>query len=180
MKDKGMEPHTVKAIAAEIENLLEMKAGPLVRYEDIPHQYRGEIVNAFMFLVDKFKAKGEFEKRKGRMVSGKTTKVFEETSSPTVNPITMMTMLHEAAALDYEIAAYDFRGAFLGTPIDKAKDGRIFIRIPKDVTKFWVLLHPEAAEFVDLKGHMYMELDKYLYGLPPSGSPISGTEYGTD
>ena len=170
MKDKGMEPHTVKAIAAEIENLLEMKAGPLVRYEDIPHQYRGEIVNAFMFLVDKFKAKGEFEKRKGRMVSGKTTKVFEETSSPTVNPITVMTMLHEAAALDYEIAAYDFRGAFLGTPIDKAKDGRIFIRIPKDVTKFWVLLHPEAAEFVDLKGHMYMELDKYLYGLPPSGS----------
>ena len=94
MKDKGMEPHTVKAIAAEIENLLEMKAGPLVRYEDIPHQYRGEIVNAFMFLVDKFKAKGEFEKRKGRMVSGKTAKVFEETSSPTVNPITVMTMLH--------------------------------------------------------------------------------------
>jgi len=34
MKDKGMEPHTVKAIAAEIENLLEMKAGPLVKYQD--------------------------------------------------------------------------------------------------------------------------------------------------
>ena len=82
-----------------------MKAGPLVKYQDIPKEYRGEIVNAFMFLTDKFKAKGEFEKRKGRMVSGKTTKVFEDTSSPTVNPITVMTMLHEAAARDYEIAA---------------------------------------------------------------------------
>ena len=61
-----MEPHTVKAIAAEIENLLGMKAGPLVKYQDIPKECRGEIVNAFMFLTDKFKAKGEFEKRKQR------------------------------------------------------------------------------------------------------------------
>jgi len=38
MKDKGMESHTVKAIAAEIENLLEMKAGPLVKYQDIPKE----------------------------------------------------------------------------------------------------------------------------------------------
>jgi hypothetical protein len=153
-----------------IENLLEMKAGPLIKLEDIPKQYRPEIINAFMFLTDKVNGKGEFDKRKGRMVSGKTTKVFEDTSSPTVNPITVFTMLHEAAALDHEIAAYDFRGAFLGTPIDKEKDGRLFIRIPKDVTKFWVMLHPEAAEYVDAKGCMYMELNKYLYGLPPSGS----------
>ena len=113
----------MKAIAAEIENLLEMKAGPLVKYQDIPKEYRGEIVNAFMFLTDKFKAKGEFEKRKGRMVSGKTTKAFEDTSSPTVTPITVMTMLHEATARDYEIAAYDFRGAF-SRDTDRQGEGR--------------------------------------------------------
>jgi hypothetical protein len=128
------------------------------------------IVNAFMFLKDKFDGNGEFVKRKSRLVASTTDQVFADTSSPTVNTITVMSMLHIAAAKDYELAAYDCEGAFLGTPVDRSKDGRMFIRIPKQIVSFWLQLNPEAKRLVSTNGCLYMELSKYLYGLPASSN----------
>jgi hypothetical protein len=123
-----------------------------------------------MFLKGKFDGDGAFFKRNSRMVASTTDQVFADTSSPTVNTITVMSMLHIAAAKDYELAAYDCEGAFLGTPVDHSKDGRMFIRIPKQIVSFWLELKPEAKRFVSPNGCMYMELNKYLYGLHASSN----------
>jgi len=78
--------------------------------------------------------------------------------------------LHIAAVKDYELAAYDCEGAFLGTPVDHDKDGRMFICIPKQIVPFWLKLNPDAKRFVAFNGCLYMELNKYLYGLPASSN----------
>ena len=46
----------------------------------------------------------------------------------------------------------------------------MFIRIPKQIVPVWLKLNPDAKRFVALNGCLYMELNKYLYGLPASSN----------
>ena len=130
LKDEQRTKETIDSILAEVMNMIDKKVGDLIKFEDIPKEFRANIVNALMFLKDKFDGDGAFIKRKSRMVASTTEQVFADTSSPTVNTITVMSMLHIAAAKDYELAACDCEGAFLGTPVDHSKDGRTFTRVP--------------------------------------------------
>ena len=123
-----------------------------------------------MFLKDKVDGKGEFTSLKSRMVASKTRKIFEDLSSPTANPITVMTLLHINAVRDYELSTYDWTGAFLTTPIDHDKDKRLFLRVPKIIVGHWKRIYPEATQFIHSDGCLYLELEKYLYGLPPASN----------
>ena len=111
-----------------------------------------------------------FPSLKSRMVASKTRKIFEDLSSPTANPITVMTLLHINAVRDYELSTYDWTGAFLTTPIDHDKDQRLFLRVPKVIVGHWKRIYPEATQFIHSDGCLYLELEKYLYGLPPASN----------
>ena len=58
-----------------------------------------------------------------------------------MNPISVMTQLNLAAVERGLITAYDIKGAFLLTPMQKGK--RMFIKISGDVVQYWVERYPE-------------------------------------
>jgi hypothetical protein len=132
---------------------------------DIPQGYLQHIIPMFMFLKDKYKADGSFDKVKGRLCAQgdkEDPEMVGDTFSPTVNPISVFTQLQITAKEGMQLSSYDIKGAFLISPL--GDDKRVFLRIPRDVVEHWVRLYPERAEFVD-NGFIYVELNKYMYGL---------------
>ena len=80
-----------------------------VRYQDIPSEFRADIIGVYMFHREKFKADGTFEKDKTRIVllsNRRDPSTIGETHCPTVNPISVMTQLNLAAVEHSLIAAY--------------------------------------------------------------------------
>ena len=119
-----------------------------------------------MFHREKYKADGTFEKDKTRIVllsNRRDPSTIGETHCPTVNPISVMTQLNLAAVERGLIAAYDIKGAFLLTPMQKGK--RMFIKISGDVVQYWVERYPERKHWLHNDGSLYFEIKRYVYGL---------------
>jgi hypothetical protein len=144
LKDKKNIESTMQAINNEIDNMETRKVMKPVRYSDIPIKYRKNIIDLHMFLKDKFKADGSFDKKKGRMVfNGKLQNVADvgDAASPTVNPISLMTLLQYAATYrKHIISTIDFDYAFLLKSIPKHK--RVYVRVPKAVAALWGERYP--------------------------------------
>ena len=139
-----------------------------INYNDIPKEYKGKVNLVHMFLKDKFKANGEFDKKKARMVlNGNLQKPEEvgETEAPTVNPITVKIQLALTALNGSKnlLSAYDIAGAFL---IAKVKEDKlIYALIPKEIANILVELHPAWKQYQDASGVIYVKLKSYLYGM---------------
>jgi hypothetical protein len=85
-------------------------------YENIPHQDRGRIIPSHMFLKWKYTPSGEFIKIKARLVAGghrQHSDTYTDTASPTINPITVMTVLNIMTVENMECSIFDIKGAFL-------------------------------------------------------------------
>ena len=131
LKQKDRLGATLNAIDLEIENMEKGNVMPPIHFKDIPTEHRSQIIDLFMFLKDKFKANGDFDKTKARLVAqGNTQDVATvgDTNSPTVNPITVMTLLNYLATNpNYILSAHDIKHAFLLPSVQSGKD--IYIRI---------------------------------------------------
>jgi hypothetical protein len=170
LKDRERVKSVTEAVEDEVKNLVKNKVIRVVRYSSIPTTDRKKIIPVHIFLKDKYKSDGSFDKIKARIVVNGDrvdTDLVGETFSPTVNPISVLTQLNLAAQdPKTTISSYDVKGAFLVTPIT---DGtRMFIRIPKDIVEHWTRIYPHEAEKVHKDGCLYCELEKYMYGLPQS------------
>jgi hypothetical protein len=166
MRDRKKEIEA--AVDAEFENMHKYGVMKPIKYSDIPKKYRRHIVSVHMFLKAKYKANGDFDKMKGRIVfhGHKLLRhLIEETFSPTVNPITVFTVLDFIARNPkYQLAAFDIKGAFLLTPIPHGR--RMFIFLPDKLAQEWIRLHPEHRDYLTPQGTLYMEIHKFLYGHP--------------
>jgi len=167
LKQKDRLGATLNAIDLEIENMENGNVMPPIHFKDIPTEKRSQIIDLFMFLKDKFKANGDFDKTKARLVAQGNTQDIEtvgDTNSPTVNPITVMTMLNYIATNpSYIVSAHDIKHAFLLPSVQSGKD--IYIRIRKDVVDRWLVKYPYRKQYVNKSGNMFCKLDHYLYGL---------------
>ena len=158
----------LKAIKAEISMLLDMRAMQPVKRENISaYEWNNRVYPSHMFLKDKYLSNGDFERVKARLVAGGNwmDPTGLETRSPTVNPITVMTMINIAATEGMEISCHDIKGAFLVPEIDRREEA-MYIRIDPAVASVMCEMKPVMKRFVDDKGRIYMRLQKYLYGLP--------------
>jgi len=121
LQDKGNLQLTREAIYTEIRNFFDNKAISPVYKRNID----GHIINALLFLVDKFDSMGNFIKKKGRaaMRGYQIRKEFiGRTDSPTVNPGSLNTLITLAACDENsKLEAYDIVAAFLGTPMQEGK-----------------------------------------------------------
>jgi hypothetical protein len=121
LQDKGNLQLTREAIYTEIRNFFDNKALSPVYKRNID----GHIINALLFLVDKFDSMGNFIKKKGRaaMRGYQIRKEFiGRTDSPTVNPGSLNTLITLAACDENsKLEAYDIVAAFLGTPMQEGK-----------------------------------------------------------
>jgi hypothetical protein len=164
--DKQRRASTLAAIASEIRNMEDADVATMVHYRDIPDNERKNVVPAHMFIKDKYKADGSFDKVKARLVGNGDRQhpdTVGETFSPTVNPISVFTLLNVAACNGTVLAAYDIKGAFLLTPMTEGK--KVYLRIPPEVAEHWVTLYPHRAKYLSREGCLYVRLKKFIYGL---------------
>jgi hypothetical protein len=65
------------------------------------------------------------------------------------------------------LCSFDIKGAFLNAQFGES-DEVTYIRLNREVTKIWIAIDPSAERFVDHKGELVLELDKFIYGLKQS------------
>lgn len=161
---------SIEAINDEIQNMLSYKVGHYVRFSDIPVDKRKNILQSFMFLKDKTTPDGAYERTKARMVgNGANQKdhMYDLVSSTTVALASVFLMFNIATHYKCKLATYDIKGAFLHAPFQEG-DEVTYIRINKDLTKLWIQQDPGAADYVDDRGELLLQLDKFIYGLKQS------------
>jgi len=119
-----------------------------------------------MFLKEKYKSDGSFDRLKARLVANgkfESPESLTDTYAPTVNPISVMTILNIAAAKGHLISAYDIKSAFLMTKVHG--DKRYHVKLPSYISKLWVRWYPNHKAYLHSDGCIYFTLNKYLYGL---------------
>jgi hypothetical protein len=120
-----------------------------------------------MFMKDKTKPDGTYDKTKGRMVVNEANQkdhMYDMISSSTVSLTSVFLLMNIASYHKCILASYDVKGAFLNAKFEKS-DEVTYIRIRKEVAKIWVHLDPTAATFLNPKGELLLQLDKFVYGL---------------
>ena len=170
MQNKVKAPSGEQSIIAEIKSLFDFGALIPVMAEDVPTSEKEKLIQSFMFLVDKTTAEGKFDRVKARLVAYRRKKngksiFMEETFSPTINSITVMTLLQLSANLtEYLLSAHDIKSAFLHTKTRKD----MYMLVPKDVTDFIIQQYSYYRKFLTPQGLLYVKLGTYLYGLEES------------
>jgi hypothetical protein len=162
LKMKDRQSEIIKAINEEIRNILGV-AKP-IRKKDIPKY--AELIPAHMFLKLKYKANGDFDKVKARLVANgnlQDDEMIQETFAPTVNPISVFTQINIAAHRSWKVSAYDIKKAFLLAPMPE--DRCIVIMLGPLEAELWVEENPEQRKFLDEEGKLFLLMLAFLYGL---------------
>ena len=176
LEQKGRRESVQASIDAEIDNLEQPGVLRAVKFKDIPIEAWKDIINAYMFHKEKFKANGSFDKDKCRIVllsNLRDPNSIGDSFSPTVNPISVMTQLNVAATNKKTVtAAYDIKGAFLLTPVEEGVE--LYLRVGPELAEFWIARKPERIEFLHEDGCLYFKLDRYVYGLHEAPNKFNG------
>jgi hypothetical protein len=160
--ERAQESH--EAIVDEILNMLSYKVGHYKLYKDIPERLRKNILHSFMFIKHKTKPDGSYDRTKARFVGNgahQKEHMYDLISSSTVALSTVFLLFNIASYYRAEMASYDVKGAFLNAKFGP-DDPTTYLRINRDITKIWVSLDPTALPYVDGKGEMIIELDKFI------------------
>jgi len=157
-----------KSIFLEVEAMEKKKVFTPTNHEHLTSKQKRDAIRSFMFLKEKFKPDGEFDKLKSRLTAnGKTQnrveveKSFGRTSSPTVSMTSLMTLLAIAKNENRHIAVVDVKNAYLNADLEKQG---IIILLDSVVTKEYLKIRKDAANFVNHKGELYCKLNRALYG----------------
>jgi hypothetical protein len=166
--DRGEESR--EAAAEEIKNMLQYKVGHYVAMEEIPHDKRRNIISSFMFLKHKEDAQGNYTRTKARLVgngANQKSHMYDLVSSATVGLASVFMLLNIATFFVTMLCSFDIKGAFLNAKFGES-DEVTYIKLNRAVTKIWLQIDPSAEPYVDSKGELLLELDKFIYGLKQS------------
>jgi hypothetical protein len=162
----------IQAIHKEVEQLMNLNVGNIISWSEIKKSPNYEIIGSFLFLKEKYKADGSFDKMKARLAAmgneEEASLFTQDPSSPTANISSIMVLLSIAAQYGCKIETDDVPGAYLHALLPERRF--IVIRLPKFVDKIWCDLSGLNYEKVkDQKNNVYVKLKKALYGLKESG-----------
>lgn len=158
---------TGEAVREEIMNMIDYKVGHYIKFVDIPHDKRCNIVHSFMFVKHKEKPDGSYDRTKARVVAnGKLQKdhMYDLVSSSTVALSSVLMLINIASFYKAELVSYDVKGAFLNAEFGP-DDVVTYLKINREVTAEWVKVDPSALPYVDERGELLLQLDKFIYGL---------------
>ena len=166
---KAIKSHGKEAITAmllEIQQMLKKEVWKPVDVGKLTPLQRKSIIITSMFLKEKQKPDGSFDKLKARLVAGghmQDRSVYEDISSPTVSWTSVCMLLNIAAYEERIVCTADFTGAYLNASM--RKDGvRVRVRLNQLQSALLVSLDPTYGEFVCQDGTIVVELEKAMYG----------------
>jgi hypothetical protein len=136
-----------------------------INIETLNRQQRRTIITSKMFLKEKFKSTGDFEKLKSRFVAGghrQDRSVYEdwETTSPTVGMSSVYMLAALAAKEGRQVMTIDVGNAYLNAAIQRD----VFMRIEPTIARMLAQLDPSYATHVQQDGSIVVKLKKALYG----------------
>jgi len=138
LKDDSKHDSAVRAIKDEIDSMVKGNVMTPISYSQIPTSERRNIIPTHMFLKEKYKSDGQYDKMKGRLVANgnlESPDNIDDTYAPTVNPISVLTVLNIAAATGSLVSSYDIKSAFLQTPIPNSEKS-IHVKVPTNIARF--------------------------------------------
>jgi hypothetical protein len=151
----------------EILNMINYNVGHFTRRDEILSSSRKNILRAFMFLKNKTKPDGSYDKTKVRLVANgaqQAQNTYHLILSSTIHTPSVMLLLNITSRYKAKAVSYDEKGAFLDAKFEP-DEKRIYLVISAENA---AIFDPTAAEFVDERGELVLELDKYVYGLKQS------------
>jgi hypothetical protein len=94
--------------------------------------------------------------------------IVGDSYSPVARTESVMCLLAVGAHRGWKVCSYDVRQAY--TRVKRPRDDPYrFVRLGRDITKVVVDLDPGMKEYVDPKGHLYVEWEWMIYGDKQAG-----------
>lgn len=156
--------HAIKAISAEIQQMVEMEVFHGVHKSSLSEQEKRGIILCHMFLKEKKGADGKFQKIKARLVAGgdrQDRSVYESISSPTASLTAVLIIAAIAARTKRITKSTDVTGAYLNARMGSVK---VYMKIAGKLAMLLVQVAPQFGEFLAEDGSIIVKLDKAMYG----------------
>jgi hypothetical protein len=167
----------VNVMKKELQQMIDEKIWTPVIVNDLTSEERKSIIPSSIFLEEKFKPSGEFDKLKVRLVTvshRKNELIYQEIisasddiniynnklTSPTVNIQCVMTEIAKAAYENRSVGTVDITGAYLNANMGNVK---VHMRLDKRITDMLMSLDQSYNHYVNVDGTSVVLLDKLLY-----------------
>ena len=157
------------AIRQEAKGHLDRDLGKAVHPDKMNNSDYYNALRTMVLLKEKVYPNGDFEKLKARLVVlGNFMKegTYGSTYAPTINQDITMFLLTLFAADKADMNVWDVPSAFINTPIEEGPlpARRVCITDPDYIAE-WLEHRPEDKKCLTKKGHLVIELKRYLYGM---------------
>jgi hypothetical protein len=152
-----------QAVAKEIQAMMAKEVFEPIDIRKLSKTERRAIIRSSIFLKEKFKPDGSFDKLKARLVadgSMQDKQLYESLTSPTVSTISLFCLLSLFAAEGRVLSTTDIGSAYLNCEIDVAVTMMLDVPLARIVCAVW----PTVKSSLDDKGRAYVRLKKALYG----------------
>ena len=157
------------SIEKELQQFIDKGVWHPVSFEGLSKQQRKAIIRAKMFVTEKFFPNGGFDKIKSRLVArgdmqDRSLYGDDDTSAPTAELSSVFSVAAIAACESRYVATCDIGGAFLNADMFKGSGRTVIVKLDPHITKMLTKLKPDYESFVGDDGHLFVELDKAMYG----------------
>jgi hypothetical protein len=170
LQDEHRKDKILASIYEEVDNLMGPGILECVPEHTIAQAHRRDVIRLWLFHKPKYDSKGTFIKDKCRIVTlsqARDTTGIGFTYLPTVNPISFFVVMGLVATFpNYQLAAYDIKGAFLNSKI--SDDTYLYVKADRDLAKWFVLRYPDLKPLLTTDHSLTFRLKRYLYGLQES------------
>ena len=154
--------NAIKSIVKEIYQLERKGVFEAVNFKKLSLQDRRKIVGTRMFLKEKFKADGSFDKLKARLVAQQFKHLvhMDGPASPTAVTSSIFIMAGLAAREGRAVATVDFPGAYLNAPMK----GTVTVRMNRYLANILCDVNNDYSNYLCDDGCLLLKLQRALYG----------------
>eukprot|EP01040_Poterioochromonas_malhamensis_P011415 gene11415-12445_t len=153
---------TIEAVMKELQQMVDKDVFHPVKRQDLSPEQSKKRIRSFMFMKEKYKPDGTFDKLKARLVGGGHMEDIPsmDISSPTASLEAVLLVAAIAAKEQRLVATADVPGAYLHALM---RDTIVMIVEPL-LAQILIKIKPTWAEYLDHKGNLNVILKRALYG----------------
>ena len=164
-RHKHGDDKTFGVLRDEVKQIIDRGTCRGVHWQYLTEADRRAVIRCTVFIKEKFKPDGMFERLKARLVAGghlqdRTIYSDNETSSPTVSTSSVFMIAAIAAKERRHVATVDFTGAYLNAEMKR----RVLMMFDPTLTKLILEIDPSYKQYIGKNGKLTVKLDKALYG----------------
>jgi histone deacetylase 1/2 len=153
---------TITAVMKELQQMVDKDVFHPVQRSHLSATQCKKRIRSFMFMKEKFKSDGTFDKIKARLVAGGHMEEMPlmDISSPTASLEAVLMVAAIAAKERRGVRTADVPGAYLNAEMVE----EVIMIIEPLLAQLLVKIKPEWREFIDEKGNLHVILKKAMYG----------------